>query len=269
MNQDSLENLFSVFRQRGGYNKNPTAKTLRTSFRSNCIYSLCTSNATNCESNLDYDESKQFEEVQSDTQIANFPPDRLSSSSSSSSSHSSTPKEFSLPSFNVLDTNNVKPLITLEDCSVVYFSGYLAHKCIAKFNCENCKNSLLTNKDINDKKQMLLLNKNYTTSEVDCNESGLKAPSTEFNNVINKALNIFEKNIDNILYKRKIKYKLMNIFEKDYVIIKWIAEKNTCREHRLQILEKLLICKIFKKAKTISTTSNQAKLAKLKILNHV
>ncbi|KAL4153780.1 hypothetical protein QTP88_001613 [Uroleucon formosanum] len=49
LNQDVLENLFSIFRQNGGYNKNPTARTIRTSIRSNCIFSLCTSKATNCE----------------------------------------------------------------------------------------------------------------------------------------------------------------------------------------------------------------------------
>jgi hypothetical protein len=49
LNQDVLENLFSIFRQKGGYNKNSTARTIRTSIRSNCIFSLCTSTRTNCE----------------------------------------------------------------------------------------------------------------------------------------------------------------------------------------------------------------------------
>jgi len=40
LNQDVIENLFSIFRQRGGYNKNPTSKTLRTSFRSTCVFSI-------------------------------------------------------------------------------------------------------------------------------------------------------------------------------------------------------------------------------------
>lgn len=48
LNQDALENLFSVIRQKGGYNKNPTARTIRTSIRSNCIFSLCTSKGANC-----------------------------------------------------------------------------------------------------------------------------------------------------------------------------------------------------------------------------
>jgi len=38
LNQDALENLFRVMRQEGGYNKNPTARTIRTSIRSTCIF---------------------------------------------------------------------------------------------------------------------------------------------------------------------------------------------------------------------------------------
>jgi hypothetical protein len=32
LNQDLIENTFSIFRQRGGFNRNPTASTFRTSF---------------------------------------------------------------------------------------------------------------------------------------------------------------------------------------------------------------------------------------------
>jgi len=40
LNQDALENLFSIMRQKGSYNKNLTARTIRTSFRSTCIFYL-------------------------------------------------------------------------------------------------------------------------------------------------------------------------------------------------------------------------------------
>jgi len=33
LNSDAIENMFAVFRQRGGYNRNPTARTFRTTFR--------------------------------------------------------------------------------------------------------------------------------------------------------------------------------------------------------------------------------------------
>jgi len=203
LNQDVLENLFSIFRQKGGYNKNPTARTLRTSFRSNCIFSLCTSKATNCETKT-Y-ELEQFEENQLENiNITDLPPDNLSISSSSTTSSTK-----SLTS-QVLSQHET---ITLEDCSVVYFAGYLVKKCIAKFNCSYCISHLMTNKNIDDQKQFFLLFKNYTMYETG-NSSGLKAPSNYFNQIINKALSIFESKIENILYKRKLILKLINILKK-------------------------------------------------------
>jgi len=74
----------------------------------------------------------------------------------------------------------------------------------------------------------------------------LKAPSKDFNNIINKALN------------------------NDFVINKWIDDESiTCKGHKIFILEKLLIFKMFKTAKSFSTTSTQTKIAKLKFLNHI
>lgn len=42
--------------------------------------------------------------------------------------------------------------------------------------------SVFINKNLNDKKQLFSLNKNYTSSD---NENDLKAPLNNFNNVIN------------------------------------------------------------------------------------
>jgi hypothetical protein len=55
LNQDALENAFSIFRQKGGYNKNPTSHTIRTSFRSSCIFSLYAPKGTNCEESQETD----------------------------------------------------------------------------------------------------------------------------------------------------------------------------------------------------------------------
>lgn len=49
LNQDFLENTFSVYRQRGGYNRNPTSRTFRTTFRINSKINLIkSSNSSNC-----------------------------------------------------------------------------------------------------------------------------------------------------------------------------------------------------------------------------
>jgi len=122
-------------------------------------------------------------------------------------------------------------------------------------------------KNLNNKKQLLLLNKNYISIN---NESGLKAPSNNFNKVVNKILNIFENNYENYLNKKKIRFQLTELVKNNKTVIKWLDDSTkNCLEHKMYIIDQLLICKIFNKTKMFSTISKLAKLSKLKILNHI
>lgn len=56
-NLDILDNLFSIFRQKWDFNKNPTSCTIRTSIRSDFIFSLCASKGANCERTQETDDS--------------------------------------------------------------------------------------------------------------------------------------------------------------------------------------------------------------------
>ncbi|KAL4148879.1 hypothetical protein QTP88_003024 [Uroleucon formosanum] len=257
LNQDKLENLFSIFRQKGGYNKNPTARTIRTSIRSSCIFSLCASTATNCEPSQDTNDfiSIDADKISNTETIETYYSDDESSISLSSSDNK-------LKRIDEIQTNR----ITLEDCSVTYFAGYLIYKCYKKFNCQNCQNNLQTNKNLNDKNQLLLINKNYSSCQ---NDIALKAPSINFNKIINRVLEIFEKHFDKIQYKKKIRFKLTLKMKNHILINKWINEFESCVEHKLYIIDLLLICKIFKKTHSYSTTSQLAKISKLKILNNI
>lgn len=175
LNQDVFENLFSIFRQKGGYNKNPTSRTLRTSFRSSCIYSLCNSKETNCEENDVIGGSDLIHNIVSYKNDTNS----LSDSDSVTSLLSTSSSENSIT--NKIEKNK---LITLENCSVTYFSGYLAYKCIEKFNCEMCKLNLISKKNLTEKNQLLLIYKNYSDINKD---SGLKVQSDSLKNIINRA----------------------------------------------------------------------------------
>jgi len=168
LNQDKLENLFSIFRQKGGYNKNPTSRTIRTSIRSSCIFSLCASAATNCEPSQDtnYFISIDIDKISQNTETIETYSDDESSISSSSSESSDDNK---LKRIDEILTDT----ISLEDCSVTYFAGYLIYKCYKKFNCHHCQNNLQINNNLNDKNQLLLLNKNSSSCQ---NDIALKAP---------------------------------------------------------------------------------------------
>jgi len=49
----------------------------------------------------------------------------------------------------------------LEDCSITYFAGYLAKRCVDNFNCTYCKNIMLTDKEDIDQNKMLILYKTF------------------------------------------------------------------------------------------------------------
>lgn len=155
LNQDVLDNLFSIFWQKEGYNKNPTARIIRTLFRSTCVFSLIASKSTNCEINQDVDDSVFVQEqITVDKTFKEISDTPYNSSNCSSTSSSTSLTDMS----DIIKTN----VMTLENCSVTYFSGYLAYKCNNKFNCDDCNTNLTTKKNLNEKNQILLLCKNYS-----------------------------------------------------------------------------------------------------------
>jgi hypothetical protein len=145
-------------------------------------------------------------------------------------------------------------MITLEDCSVTYCAEYLIYKCYKKLDCHHYQNNLQTNKNLNDKNQLLLINKNSSSYQ---NDIALKASSINFNKIVNLVLGIFEKHYDKIQYKKKkIRFKLILKIKNNILINKWINEFESCMEHKLYIVYLLLICKIFKKFNRIPLRLN-------------
>jgi len=121
-----------------------TSKTLITYFRSTCIFSLCQSKGTNCEKENAIDDISVIYN-DNDVTITESMNDLLSETESISSLTSiSLPKKF-----KVHETKETKS-ITIEDCSVTYYSGYLTYKCTSKFNGKMCKASSESTKNMNN-----------------------------------------------------------------------------------------------------------------------
>jgi len=72
-----------------------------------------------------------------------------------------------------------------------------------------------------------------------------------------------------VKHKKKIRFNLTNKIQCNEKIKAWVENTSDCVEHKLYIIELVLICKIFKKTKLYATSSKLAKIEKLKILNHV
>jgi len=85
---------------------------------------------------------------------------------------------------------------SLETCTVVYFSGYLANKCLEKFKCVDCYSNMITEKDLNDKNQLLLTYKTF--DNIFTNTKGLKMQSSILLKISNICLAIFERKFEDI-----------------------------------------------------------------------
>lgn len=99
---------------------------------------------------------------------------------------------------------SVKNVVTLEECSLTYFAGYLAKSCLAKYHCNICSNNLLKEFDLDDDKQLLILNKTYSC----CKGIKLKMPSDNLLRLIDMAIICYNIHFNNIVHCNQLKSKL-------------------------------------------------------------
>lgn len=163
----------------------------------------------------------------------------------------------------VLNSNN-----SLENCSIVYFAGYIAKRCIEMFKCVKCEESLiLKSQYLQDSNQLLLLHKTYSDSK---GIEGLKNPSKLMICITKSCLDIFNKHFNEIKHEKHILSQLMDktkTRDKNDVLTK----AQSCYEHYIYMMELLYTVKIFKECKwTNSDLHNKAvqHVAKLRILQH-
>lgn len=267
LTQDPLENMFSIMRQKNGYNKNPTARTFRCCFSAICSYSLMKcSESSNCEE--DGDEFFNVETL-NDVQI-NKPPYSEEIQEENLSDEYNLIGDCDTDSSSdsiVINTTNNKT--SLENCAVSYFAGYLAYKCLNNFNCEECKKNLITSIDLTDKSQLLLTYKTFNVNEQ--STQGLKAPSNILVKITNTCLNIFKEEFEKIKHEKQIVFKLLEISKRK--INKHIFKLNVspCKLHYVYILELLFRTRIFKECKWTNTElHNKAvqQISKLKVFKH-
>lgn len=262
--QDPIENLFSIFRQKGGYNKNPTCRTLRYSFASVCSFGLlnCASEKSNCEEDDDIFLVSSQTPINDD--IENHSQQNMESYNKSSNlieDNDSTSEE---------EPDNESRTI-LEKCSTIYYAGYLAKKCLDKFQCDQCQTFLLKPcKDLNDKQQLLIVNKTF--KDIDLNaSSGLKAPSEDLVQFVSICLNVFKHSYNQLKSEKYLVNKLMT--QANNCIPEKVVQP-VCAKHFEYIMRLLFIVKVFKECKWFSkpperNTTSQKPNPKLSILQHL
>ena len=160
LNQDPLENLFSVIRHRGGYNPRPSVRQFRIALQNNIKVRLLSDSNSNCEE--DHAENLDLEE-------------RNNESTTTTDNEDNEEKE------NYEELNQVK-VNTLEKCSNVYVAGYLIHSFSRRYNCQDCLKILCNQNEIlNQETELLIINKDFSKGE---EIKFLKRPSDLFSEVV-------------------------------------------------------------------------------------
>ena len=178
LNQDILENQFLIYRQRGGYNRNPTVRTFQAAFKSNSIMNLLRPPRTSS-----YEPDNVFENLLDcyDAQHQNL--EDVASSSSSDTSETESSLSF--------HSDNSDMKMSLESCAVAYFAGYVGKKTIDHFNCDTCLHNLIGEDDIPKNNEVLIFYKEYNLNE----PSSLKRPSSLCYNVVKNTMKLFYQHV--------------------------------------------------------------------------
>lgn len=166
------------------------------------------------------------------------------------------------------ETHVPEETITSEACSAAYFAGYLANKCTKQYECSTCEDLLIEQTKLTEKRYLLILNKIYGNV---CDVStGLHAPTADFLHIVDKCLNVFEKFFPEIYHEKQLKSKFLKEFMNDLEVSLWL-QGETCRDHRVFILEQLVTSKLFYKCKMMlkgKSLNKHSKVSKIRILKN-
>lgn len=262
LNQDPLENCFSVLRSRGGYNPQPTVKQFRQALQHNMFIKLQDPiSSSNCEK-----DDHELLELSSDTEEDNS---RISSTDTSTKfkKFDNSKEEPDGLSSDEDDRSQKENLIdsrlSLESCSIFYIAGYLISYLIKKTGCNTCKNLLLDESRAlkANGKDLLILHRDYGISNTEI--VSLKKPTQSFYLCVEYLLKEFDKIFDlcskEYQLTKQIKNHLLNKVKK--------LENNVmakqCPEHQQLIIDHIIKIKLFRTLKWINQTyhSKERKLS--------
>lgn len=261
--QDPLENFFSLMRSKGGFNRNPTARSFRLSFRHTLISKMhagpltgnCEHDAMHLESNLENclpNILQSVEDREDDGELTALLPD-----DADEDIHSKTDLKRSLPyslqskEDDVTDIDDDDQVATplpkndaneeihleisrkskYEMCSQRYTSGYVARHVISKFKCPVCKQLLLQPNSNEHFIDTFIKQKSANFKKGKLEESGLCVPSKVANEIIHTSFRITRDCYNKLKYRRNVSKLIINKV-KSKIDVTYPNFFDTCKQHR-------------------------------------
>ena len=145
LNQDCLENFFSIIRFKGGHRDNPDAVQFRGAYRAAAVDSIfIVSQLTNCVEDPDSFLLK------------------LKNVTNSVPTNSDAPgTSFPSAAFDLLRVASYPVISPAESDIIVYLAGYLVKKALAKFSCCDCINIVVSQEIGDSQAHTFLKNKQF------------------------------------------------------------------------------------------------------------
>ncbi|XP_031358890.1 uncharacterized protein LOC116182497 [Photinus pyralis] len=261
LNQDPLENFFSVVRHRGGYNPYPTVQNFRKSMQLNIFIRLQkeVNSSSNCEE--DFGEVIELEAASLES------PDGIPTSTHQMGQVTEDEKE-NRDVQNYPHTSSAcdsPPQVSLESCNNTYVAGFIAHRLLKLLKCEICKSILVKSKDeLIDSTEIQILLRDFGAENI----SFLKRPSKFFNSIIRKMLvkfnELFEVHKSEINIRKIIVQRLKELIDPE------LDNKWECKDHINTFVHYFVRLLIFRKIKDKSLVLKHEKKFKRKVtvLNH-
>jgi len=239
LNQDPVENLFSLIRNRGGNNKNPSLYDFNhiiARLFSNKI--IAKSDFSNCEN--DYEDLVQVEK-----QVFQKEDDHQTEEESiciSDNIEQSTEVSDEDDILNCIESNPNE--LFVEKVSLRYFAGFILKKFSSSTNCLECINVMKRSEEIislEKESERFIFFKNYSKSS---DFGSLNAPTDYFFELCQIHINIFNRIINTRPEMKNIKnHMIEECVEKTNRSSKfstWFSNQNPCLQHHLHILNYML-----------------------------
>ncbi len=202
LNQDCIENMFSVIRGKGGHRDNPDAVQFRCAFRQVMVDAIMVGGSSaNCEEDVD-------------SFLLNLSSLGDAAASNHDVSVPNVPQPQSIPASvqSLLDvvTLPIPSGISIEECNIVaYIAGYVLRKIRQKL-CVDCQASMFGQIDESNETHKFLFMKNNG----DTLGGGLIAPSQCFYDIVKLLEKEYREICMNVIHMDKVMFRLVNHLEK-------------------------------------------------------
>lgn len=200
LNQDSLENLFSVIRGRGGHRDNPDPVHFHSAFKQVLVQNMFVpAPSSNCK-----DDSGEYLLNIDDFSIRTDIP--LVFTDSAKATDGVTPLLAASEAFSKLHCGEMSD--SIYENTLTYIAGYVCRKVLDKHNCAKCRLTMLRNdtSTLGDK-DLFCAHKAYNSSH--SSFGGLKAPSNFVFMLMGECERVFDCLFDTFKYSFGVRQKLI------------------------------------------------------------